>query len=366
MHLREFPLGQSFTKLIHVRDRQQALSFFRAALEGDRATTTRTLGISTKDGTLPLFFSSHKASDSIFIVGTPVRPQTETIVPIENSSPVRACSADTNCSSARKESLREINRLQELARNQAELLGIAAHDLRNPLSGIVTASEFLLEDLGTSLYREQAALLNAMHQSSANMLCLIEDVLTVAGIDSGDLKLDKQMTDLFQLVQRVVGQNRIAADRKRISLEVATEEDVPMVSIDVVQFSRVLHSLIDNAIHVSKIGSRIRINLSCTESAVRLSVHDQGPGMPEVKRLTLFPAKQKSRKRRSDAPKTKTTLRLVIANRVVKGHGGSISIESHAGDGSTFMVSLPIASQKVEKRSVESAVGNVLKQRAAV
>jgi signal transduction histidine kinase len=239
---------------------------------------------------------------------------------------------------------------RELARRNAELarlndqknqfLGIAAHDLRNPLEVILTYSQFLLDEASGRLEPEQVEFVETIRSSSEFMLNLVENLLDVAKIEAGRLDLDLAETDLGELLERNVSLNRTLAQKKSIEVLLSGPPGLPTMRIDAAKIEQVLNNLIGNAVKFSPRGSTVEVRAEDRGDCVVLWVRDQGPGVPADELDRLFRPFGRTRVRASGGEKC-TGLGLAIVKKVVEGHGGRIDVESVVGAGATFSVFLP-------------------------
>ena len=232
----------------------------------------------------------------------------------------------------------ELERLNEL---KNKFLGMAAHDLRNPIGVIMGYSDYLLEDLENQLSGNQIKMLNTIQQSSEFMLNLLEDLLDIAAIESGKLLLEVQNTDLQQLVINNANLNGILAAKKNINIQVETYGIIPEVKIDVNKIEQVMNNLISNAIKYSMQGSFVKVNISLDDAYIIVAVTDQGQGIPAAEMEKLFKPFQRTSVKATEGEKS-TGLGLSIVRNIVIGHGGKIWVESKVGEGSTFFFSLPM------------------------
>ncbi len=236
--------------------------------------------------------------------------------------------------------------LERLNEQKDQFLGMAAHDLRNPLGVIMMYSEFLLEEASCVLDEEQNEFLSIIHSSAEFMLHLVNDLLDIAKIESGELQLELQPTDLVTLVSHNVALNRVLASRKQIELSLQTLEadaakELSDIWVDVYKIDQVLNNLITNAIKFSEPHSEVKVSVFGEADEVIIAVQDEGPGIPGDEIDELFnPFARTSVK--STAGEKSTGLGLAIVRKIVVGHGGRIWVESEVGRGSTFYVALPI------------------------
>lgn len=236
----------------------------------------------------------------------------------------------------------------ELARLNTQkdyFLGMAAHDLRNPLGHVLLAAEMLEGQLEDTLTDEQAELLDMTRSSSEFMLQLVNELLDVAKIESGKLELYRQPVNLITLIDRNVQANRAVAEKKQINLQFLAEISPPPIKLDPHKIGQVLDNLITNAIKFSYPGSAVTVRLSGHENEVILAVEDQGQGIPAGEMGKLFePFKRLSVKGTNG--ETSTGLGLAIVKKIVMGHGGDVKVKSEVGKGSVFEVWLPVNEEK--------------------
>jgi PAS domain S-box-containing protein len=235
----------------------------------------------------------------------------------------------------------ELAKLNEL-KNQ--LLGMAAHDLRNPLTVVNTASAFLLDDASRLLSAEKKH--DFMRRINANgefMLKLIDNLLDVAKIESGRLDLELATGDLCGLIEENLTMNRMLAEKKSIRLDFAPECGMPLFRFDRGKVEQVLNNLISNALKFSEPGTAVTVQASRANGTVVVSVRDHGQGIPAEDLDKLFKPFGRTTVR-STAGEKSTGLGLAICRKIVEGHHGRIWAESEVGKGSNFSFSLPVAS----------------------
>jgi signal transduction histidine kinase len=172
------------------------------------------------------------------------------------------------------------------------------------------------------------------------MLHLVNDLLDIAKIASGELQLELQSTDLIALVRHNVALNKVLASRKQIELSLKTQP-LPDVLIDVYKIDQVLNNLITNAIKFSESHSEVEISVVREGDEVIIAVGDEGPGIPADEIDKLFNPFMRTSVKSTGGEKS-TGLGLAIVMKIVAGHRGRIWVESEVGEGSTFYVALPI------------------------
>ncbi len=241
---------------------------------------------------------------------------------------------------AQRELAKQNFELERLSRLKTQFLGMAAHDLRNPIGHILTCSDFLREELANVFTEEQLDFLSIIQSSSKFMLQLVEDFLDVSSIESGHLHLDRGISDPCKLLEHNVRLNAMLAQKKHIQVTLQIEGPLPALALDEGKIAQVLNNLISNAIKFSEHGTTVAVRAVAEGSGVRIAVRDQGPGIPEGEHSKLFQPFGKTSVR-STSGESSTGLGLAIVRKIVEGHGGRIWVESLVGVGSVFIFTLP-------------------------
>jgi PAS domain S-box-containing protein len=244
---------------------------------------------------------------------------------------------------AEEEIKRKNAQLVELNKEKNQLLGMAAHDLRNPLSIVNTASAFLLDDASRLLPEaKRAEFLRRINSGSKFMLNLIDDLLDVTKIEAGRLDLELKDGDLCGLIEENLALNRMLANKKNIRLDFAPESGLPRLRFDRGKVEQVLNNLVSNALKFSASGTVVTVRASRVDGNMVVSVRDQGQGIPAEELDKLFKPFGKTSVRGTAGEKS-TGLGLAICRKIIEGHGGRIWAESELGKGSVFSFSLPVA-----------------------
>jgi two-component system, OmpR family, sensor kinase len=239
-----------------------------------------------------------------------------------------------------RELIKRTVELEKLNEQKNEFVGIAAHDLRNPLQIITNYSRLLLTERVGALTPQQHKMVSAISRSSDFMLRLVTDLLTISQFEAGRLQLDLRPTDLVNLIGKNIELNRLLAEQKQIHLSLSIDEELPPLLLDPSKIEQVLNNLIQNAIKFSFPNTYIEVRLARNERGVVISVKDEGQGIPAGEMDKLFkPFHKTSVRSTEDEPST--GLGLAIVKRIILGHQGEIWAESQEGAGSTFYISLP-------------------------
>ena len=234
------------------------------------------------------------------------------------------------------EAERELVRLNEV---KNRFLGIAAHDLRNPLSAIRGFSELLKDgDMGV-LSDEQHEFISRIYDASNSMLGLVNDLLDVSVIQSGKFNLKVSNTPLDELVKERIVLSAAAAEKKEISID--AELARVNATVDGEKIKQVVDNYLTNALKFSPKGSSIDVLLEEEEGTARLSIRDEGAGIPPGEISKLFGEFNELSTRPTDGEKS-TGLGLSIVKKIIETHGGSVACESKVGRGSIFSFTIPL------------------------
>ncbi len=239
----------------------------------------------------------------------------------------------------------------ELAKKNAQLaklnelknqfLGMAAHDLRNPLTVIITCAEIMLEEGGVNLPEERKReFIQRMKANAEFMINLINDLLDFTRIEAGQLELNAEPLVLAELVRASVAENRLLGAQKGIEVELRDENGSGKVVADRQRLAQVMNNLISNAFKFSQPGTRVTVVIKERDGGFLVAVRDQGQGIAPEEMGKLFRPFQKT-STRSTAGERSTGLGLAICRQIVEAHGGKIWAESEIGKGSTFSFWLP-------------------------
>lgn len=233
------------------------------------------------------------------------------------------------------------DKLQESNQIKNKFLRIAAHDLRNPLSVVISICQVLRSGYLHEFPEKSQDLLIKIDQSAQHMLALVNDLLDVSVIESGQLKLSGKSASLNALLRQRIELARHLADNKGITIQVEFEE-LPAFCFDPNRISQVIDNLISNAIKYSPPDSVVQIFLKRREQTAWVFVKDQGPGIPYEDQKRLFGEFQRIDSRPTGG-ESSTGLGLAIAKKIVEAHNGKIGVQSHCGSGAIFSFALPMA-----------------------
>lgn len=253
-----------------------------------------------------------------------------------------------------KEELAEKNvRLEQLNAEKNHFVGMAAHDLRSPVSGIMGLSKLLLEDNRNDFDAKQIQWLSLIRDTSELMLKIINGLLDVSAIEAGKLELCLQPVDLIELIERNLNINIFLADKKHILLKFEVAATIPVITLDPYKMEQVLNNLLSNAIKFSHSGTTIKVKLYQEHNWLVIAVKDQGQGIPEAEQIKLFQPFSRIGVKGTRG-ESGSGLGLAIVKKMVEAQRGKIWFESREGQGSTFYVAFPVDSLGDSLKSVST------------
>lgn len=221
-----------------------------------------------------------------------------------------------------------------------ELFSNLSHDLRSPITALVSSVEYLKsnEDINPE---EKRAVLDLMERRLRGMESMINDIFLLTKVESPTLELHKENLELNLFLEEFfydcVADNKYAER----DLQLELDETSVMVSIDPPQMSRVLDNLFTNALKYSEEGAQITLRTQVFDKWVWISVEDTGIGISEEDIKHIFERSYRATKSRTPGDGS-SGLGLAIAKGITKKHGGSISCTSELGKGSCFTMKIPI------------------------
>jgi signal transduction histidine kinase len=242
---------------------------------------------------------------------------------------------------------------------QTQFLSLLAHDLRAPLHTIQGYLNLALTGVGGELNAQQHEFIQRASVASQYLYALLEDVLCIARADSGQLHLQRKITRLPDIIDNAVEELEMTAIDQGVTLCVDVEPQLPLVYVDAVRVQQVLRNLVDNAICFTPQGGRVKVTV-CIERAswvepagssddtdgedvaavVCLRVCDTGIGIAPEFHERIFERFYRIHDKNADRSGGQG-LGLSIVKLIVELHGGSVTVESAVGEGSTFSCFIP-------------------------
>jgi two-component system, sensor histidine kinase and response regulator len=232
--------------------------------------------------------------------------------------------------------------LIQLNQEKNEFLGIAAHDLKNPLSAIQGWAEMISEEYDEMSRDEVIDVAHLIIDSSRRMFELIRNLLDVNAIESGKINISLVQMDMLPIVQKLIENYNKQAKLKNITLQLESDKNQYDVLVDKNAIEQVLDNLISNAIKYSPYDKKVSIEIKATEKSVQCQIKDEGPGLSDTDQNQLF-CKFIRLTPKPTGKEHSTGLGLFIVKKLVTAMNGKVWCKSQLGKGSTFFVEFPIS-----------------------
>ncbi|NUN10860.1 MAG: HAMP domain-containing histidine kinase [Ignavibacteriaceae bacterium] len=243
--------------------------------------------------------------------------------------------------SMHREMAKKNKELEEYNKLKNQFLGIAAHDLRNPLGQIYNILEIVEDDAG-SLSQEMRNFIAMAKSRSQYMMSMLNELLDVSAIESGEINISPRPADIVSIVNAVINFNNHLAVKKGISINYDPPAEPLSATVDSSKIEQVITNFLTNAIKYSFGGSNIYITTIRSGNEFILSVKDEGQGIDEKELALLFRPFQKT-STKSTANEKSTGLGLFIVKKIIEAHKGRVWAESKPGAGSIFYFSVPLS-----------------------
>ena len=234
--------------------------------------------------------------------------------------------------------------LVQLNQEKNELLGIAAHDLKNPLAAIQSLSEFMQDSFDVLSKEKMLKSLSVVRTSSKQMFELIKNLLDVYAIESGKIKVSLLSVNVTPIVQSLAEDYESRASNKNINIDFKGLDRKLVAYTDVSIFHQILDNLISIAVKYSPQGKNIWITLNQDTKYICCEIRDEGPGLSERDKQKLF-GKFARLTPRPTGQEHSTGLGLFIVKKLVEAVRGRVWCETELGQGATFTVEFPVTIQ---------------------
>lgn len=235
--------------------------------------------------------------------------------------------------------------LENLEQSRRDLLANVSHELKTP----ITAIRAHLENLLDGVEHPNPHTLQVMLAQTERLGRLIEQLLELSRLESGELPLQREELTLAPLVTQVLSEIEVARFDRGVVVDSELPDDLPAVDADPERLHQVLFNLLDNAVRFTPSGGAVTVSAHRLNGSVEVQVSDTGVGIPQEHLPRLF-----ERFYRADPARSRedggTGIGLAIARSVVEAHGGHISAMSEPGRGSVFTFDLPVASAATNRR----------------
>jgi len=233
----------------------------------------------------------------------------------------------------------DVTELRKLEKTRTEFAANVSHELRTPLASIKGFTETLL-DGALDDKKNNKKFLGIIQENVNRLDRLISDILDLSKMESGKLKLVKDLFDIRVAIDKAVEILGPAAKKKSVSFETKIPSDFPKVFANEEMLEQVFINLLDNAVKFNKEGGSVIVEAKGTASSIIISVKDSGAGIPLNDQARIFERFYRVDKTRS-RELGGTGLGLAIVKHIIELHGGTIGVESNLNEGSMFFFELP-------------------------
>ena len=246
---------------------------------------------------------------------------------------------------------RDMTAIRDVTRMKANFLSMITHELRSPINAINGYLDLALTGIAGDLNAQQREFIQRARSGSEHLYALVEDLLLVSRADSGQLRLNRSILKLQELVANSVEEMELTAADSQISIQIAIPGDFPQLYADGVRLQQVLRNLISNAIRFTPPGGSVTIAARIIDAApatsneeaqqvVAVEVRDTGCGIVPEHRERIFERFYQITQGNAGRAGGQG-LGLAIVKMIVELHGGQVTVESVPGEGSTFTFTLP-------------------------
>lgn len=236
---------------------------------------------------------------------------------------------------------RDVSERKRMERMKDEFVSTVSHELRTPLTSIRGSLGLIAGGVVGELPEKARRLVEIAHSNCERLVNLVNDILDIQKIEAGSMAFDMVPLDLSAVVARAVEENAALAAHDAVVLQVEGNEDTVKVVGDFNRLLQVMTNLLSNAIKFSPAGETVQVMVQRRKGRVRVEVVDHGPGIPKQFRSHIF-----QKFSQADATDTRskggTGLGLSISKAITERHNGILTFESEEGDGSTFILDLPL------------------------
>ena len=234
----------------------------------------------------------------------------------------------------------DITHLKELDEMKSAFVSMVSHEIRSPLTTVLSQIKILMDGLAGKLSDKQADILSKMSRKVYGLVELSNELLDLSRIEAGLIVQDKQQVQLMDILESLVEFIQARAKEKDISLSLE-KADLPLINADIKSMEEVFSNLITNAIIYTPERGEVRVRGEVKGGFVGISISDTGYGIApdEIPRIFERFYRAKTEKTRNIVG---TGLGLPIVKSIVEAHNGTVKVESEEGVGSTFYVRLPV------------------------
>ena len=237
--------------------------------------------------------------------------------------------------------------VRQADRAKSEFISFVSHELRTPMTSIRGYADMLMKGMCDPLTPQQGQFVSTIHGNVMRMQILVSDLLDVSRIETGNLRLEREPTDLTSALKDALQATQGQIEARSQQLTVKVPENLPLIHADPARLTQILINLLSNAYKYTSEGGYIRVRAWQQDGYVHCAVSDTGIGISPDDQAKLF-----TKFFRSEDPAAQempgTGLGLCIVKNLVELQGGQVEVESQLGQGTTFAFTVPVAAENIE------------------
>src|SRR6187402_1390353 len=222
--------------------------------------------------------------------------------------------------------------------DRTAFLSALSHELRTPLNAVLGFADVLLHEIDGPLSDDARENLTIVRTAGEHLRALIDDILALSALESGEFRLSRETLDIHQVAHDVVIEARLAAHQKGIEVRLSPAKDHTTAAADRRRMRQILGNVIGNAVKFTSVG-HVQVEVDGDDQWVVVTVTDTGPGIPDEQLDAIFEEFQQADSKA--ARRMGTGLGLSITRRLTQLHGGTVRVQSRMGEGSTFTIRIP-------------------------
>ncbi|KXS42249.1 MAG: signal transduction histidine kinase [Methanolobus sp. T82-4] len=244
-----------------------------------------------------------------------------------------------------KQLIHAVHEAEHANQAKSEFLANMSHEIRTPLNSIIGFSDLLLEEIFGSLNEKQTRHVRNISSSGKHLLELINQILDIAKVESGQMKLNRETFRVADTLEEVKTVLYPLASKKNIKLTFTSDDGATEINADKLKLKQIIFNLASNAIKFTPENGRVDIGMMISDGMLTVMVADTGIGIKKSEQDDIFePFKQAGQM--SNKEYQGTGLGLSIVREFVELHKGRIWVESDPGIGSTFIFEIPVHSEE--------------------
>ncbi len=299
----------------------------------------------TKD--IPIIFITIKSDIFYKIKGFELGAVDYITIPFNEKEVLARIKTHLTVRKLQKKLKKQNDQLMQLNQEKNELLGVVAHNLKNPLSVIQHTIQFVENQLDTISKQKMLKSVALISNAAKSMIGLIKNILDTNAIESGKITVLPVITNFLPILQSLITQYSQPAQVKNIKLAFQHQAEQYLVKVDPNLLYQILENLLSNAIKYSPCDQAIDIRIRQYENTIRCEIQDKGPGLSDSDQQKLF----KKFIRLTTQPtggESSTGLGLFIVKKLIEMMNGSVWCESQLGKGATFIVEFPVVHDEIK------------------